>query len=158
MVSSPNTSFLCTPAAEPPLRRALAFHLLVHGVPVPGGGREKTRANGNPIRPRNVKAATSLGALAVTAVKLLNLACGVEDAALAREERVRLIRNFDINHRVGVAVFPLDCLVRRTGGTGQERVVHRAIAEHHGVVIGVNALLHFILLIKIEPEPDYHLR
>src|SRR6478735_490943 len=75
-------------------------------------------------------------------VEALDAACRVHDALLARVERVGLGRDFDVDDRVGVAVFPLDGLLGRHGGAGQELGAGGQVVEDNSFVLRVGIRLH----------------
>src|SRR6476620_5384270 len=75
-------------------------------------------------------------------VEALDAASGVHDALLARVERVGLGGDFDVDDRVGVAVFPLDGLRGRHGGLGQELGTGGQVIENDGGVLRVDIRLH----------------
>src|SRR5687768_15135942 len=75
-------------------------------------------------------------------VEALDAACGVHDALLARVERVGLGGDFDVDDRVGVAVFPLDGLRGRHGGLGQELRAGGQVVEDNSFVLRVDIRLH----------------
>src|SRR5690606_41147826 len=78
----------------------------------------------------------------VAAAELLHATRGVEDLLLARVERVRGRGDVDVDHRVGVAVLPLDGLRRGQRGPRQDREVRGDVAEHDRRVLRVDVLLH----------------
>jgi len=82
----------------------------------------------------------------VAVLELLNATSGVHDALLAGVEGVRFRGDFNVNHRVGVAVFPLDRLVARYRRASEERGTRREVAENDGRVRGVDIGLHWISL------------
>ena len=74
-------------------------------------------------------------------VELLDATGRVHDALLARVERVRGRRDFDVDDGVVDAV-ELDRLVAGDRRTGQERLARAEVAEHDGRVVGVDVSLH----------------
>src|SRR5690606_5698738 len=86
-------------------------------------------------------------------VELLDATGRVHDALLARVEGVRSRGDLDVDHRVLDAV-QLDGLVAGDGRTGEEGLSRAEVAEHDGVVLGVNVSLHGIpyLVPWIVPE------
>src|SRR6478609_10381186 len=93
------------------------------------------------IRPWGRKLLLAAEALEAS-VEALDAACGVHDALLARVERVGLRGDFDVDDRVGVAVFPLDGLRRRYGGLGQELDAGSQVVENNSFVLRVDIRLH----------------
>src|SRR6476469_9981646 len=73
--------------------------------------------------------------------ELLDAAGGVEDALLARVERVRRGGDLDVDHRVRRTV-ELDGLVAARGGTREEGLTRRQVPEDDRAVLGVDAGLH----------------
>ena len=87
----------------------------------------------------------------VAVLELLNATSGVHDALLAGVEGVRFRGDFNVNHRVGVAVFPPTRDTRRRGSAryrraSEERGTRREVAENDGRVRGVDIGLHWISL------------
>src|SRR5699024_4204332 len=73
---------------------------------------------------------SALAEALVAVLALLHAAGGVEDALLAGVERVRSGRDLDVDRRVGVADLPLDGLLARGGGAGEELGAGGQIVEH----------------------------
>src|SRR5688500_18450126 len=113
------------------------FSILPHkrGKPAPFPVRAFERTLGRSIL---LLAAEALEA----SVEALDAACGVHDALLARVERVGLRGDFDVDDRVGVAVFPLDGLRGRNGGLGQELDAGSQVVENNSFVLRVGIRLH----------------
>src|SRR5690625_3334542 len=78
-------------------------------------------------------------------VELLDATGRVEDALLARVERVRRRRDLDVDDGVLDAV-QLDGLVAGRGRTGEEGLARTEVAENDGVVVGVDVSLHGVSL------------
>ena len=53
-----------------------------------------------------------------------------------------LRRDFDVDNRVGVSVFPLDGLLGRHGGLGQELDAGSQVVENNSFVLRVDIRLH----------------
>src|SRR5699024_2802186 len=83
--------------------------------------------------------------LALAAVALLeavDAAAGVHDLVLAGIEGVGLARDFDLDQRIFLAVFPLDGFFRVDGRAGLEGKVAGEVLEHHFAVFGMNFGFH----------------
>ena len=81
-------------------------------------------------------------------VEALDATCGVHDALLTGVERVRLGRDFNLDDRVLVAVFPLLGLVRGHGGTGQKTLPDAGSRNRAQVVVRVvSAFIDYLLLL-----------
>src|SRR6476659_2447299 len=93
------------------------------------------------IRPGSRRLLLAAEALEAS-VEALDAACRVHDALLARVERVGLGGDFDVDDRVGVAVFPLDGLLGRHGGLGQELDAGSQVVENNSFVLRVGIRLH----------------
>ena len=63
----------------------------------------------------------ALAEVFVAIVESLYAASGVHDALFSSVERVAFGADFYIVYRVGLAVFPLDCLIAGDGRASQER-------------------------------------
>ena len=76
-----------------------------------------------------------LGAVAVAAHELVYAACGVDELLLAGEEGVRGAGDFQLDQRIGHAIY-LDSLLGCNGRTGDKDFVVRHIFEHYFAVVG----------------------
>src|SRR6478609_5480655 len=74
-------------------------------------------------------------------VELLDATGRVEDALLARVERVRGGRDLDVDDGV-LDTLDLDGLVAGDGGAREEQLTRAEVAEHDGLVVGVDVSLH----------------
>src|SRR5690606_18103099 len=82
-----------------------------------------------------------LAEVLVARVELLDAAGAVEDALLARVERVRGGGDLDVHDRVGLAV-QLDGLLARQGRAREEGLAARQVTEDDRLVVGVDVGLH----------------
>src|SRR5699024_11027903 len=87
-----------------------------------------------------------LARVRVATTELLHATGGVEDLLLAGVERVRGGGDVDVDHRVGVAVLPLDRVRGGDGRLRQDREVRRDVTEHNRLVVRVDVLLHINFL------------
>ena len=106
----------------------------VAGAPAHDAGERSRPAAGSTPPRRGFPKPNDSGAYGAEAlvarVELLDAAGGVQDALLARVERVRRRRDLDVDDRVGVAVAQLDRLVAGDRRTGQEGLTGREVAEN----------------------------
>src|SRR5690625_3484188 len=103
----------------------------------PGSSRRGFRTRSR-VRTGSAAAAEAL----VAVPELLHTAGGVEDALLARVERVRCRRDLDVDDGVGVAVLPLEGLLARRGRPGEELGAGSEVIEDDRAVLRVDVLLH----------------
>src|SRR5699024_7673576 len=103
-----------------------------------GAVRAVLRASEGRLLSAGAETDSALAEALVAVLELLHAAGGVEDALLAGVERVRSGRDLDVDHRVGVAVFPLDGLLARGGGAGEELGAGGQIVEHDRGVLRVD--------------------
>ena len=90
--------------------------------------RERARKTTTPVR-RLALIEALLAALAVTLLEASHAAAGIQNLLLAGVERVAVRAH--VNRH----------MIASGGGTGDERVASRA-GDLHGVIIGMNTLLH----------------
>src|SRR5215207_3540090 len=81
----------------------------------------------------------------------LHPAPGVDDALLARVERVAGAGDVQLDQRVGIAVLPLYRPLRLDGRAAQDGEVRAPVAEDHGSVFRVYPFLHSNLRLLIRP-------
>jgi hypothetical protein len=84
----------------------------------------------------------ALRLVGVAAAEFLHTAGRIDEHVFAGVEGVRSTAHFDFNHRVGVAVFPLNRLGGRHRGAGNKFEVRRGVLENYLAVLGVRVLFH----------------
>src|SRR5699024_8512700 len=140
--SSGVTATVCRgPSSWAPMSATLEANCPAHRT-VCGAVCAVLRASGERLLSTGAEARSALAEALVAVLELLHAAGGVEDALLAGVERVRSGRDLDVDHRVGVAVFPLDGLLARGGGAGEELGAVGQIVEHDRGVLRMDVLLH----------------
>src|SRR5699024_2949596 len=96
---------------------------------------------------------SALAEALVAVLELLHPTGGVEYALLAGVERLRSRRDLDVEHRVGVAVFPLDCLLARGGCARTELGAGCQLVDHDRCVLRVDVLLHILTSAEFSQAP-----
>src|SRR5689334_8263739 len=88
----------------------------------------------------------SLHLFRVALAELVDAAALIGHLLLAGEERVRMARDFHLDERIFLAVFPLDLLVARHHRAGQEREIARDVLEDDRLIIRVRIGFHGLWL------------
>lgn len=78
----------------------------------------------------------------VFATETIYPARAVQNILLAGIERMRLTADVHTNQRIFLTVFPLDGIVGRDSGTGQESEIHAGVLENNRAIVGMNIFFH----------------
>ena len=95
---------------------------------------------------------------AVALTELVDLLGGLQDVLLAGVERVRLARDFELQQRAFLAVFPLDGVASRYRRPGQDGEIGGNVLENDVSVFGMNVLFHGTAMVgKSIKGANFHL-
>jgi len=86
-----------------------------------------------------------------TLVEAIDLASGIQVPHLAGEERMTGTGNVQLDERVGLAIRPLDGVLRFDCRTSHEGKVSGSILEDHFAVFGMNLVSHGPPVSRIDP-------
>jgi len=80
--------------------------------------------------------------LAVALLETVDAPARIHDLVLTGVERMRLARNFDLDQRIFLAIFPLDGFAGLDGRSGLERKIAGQVLKNDFAVIWMNFCLH----------------